>query len=624
MKITELKITKSALFGEELIVSFSDKMTCIMGGRGTGKTTILTLLKWCFTDDTLFTKTELNLIRSNLASGTVEAIVEAPNNQKYTFVKSWGDETYIKDSSGALLSNIESIFPVKLIDYFSSGSIEQIGTEPAQRMKIIDTAIGSRIEDVNRHITVLRAEIDKNQSEIFYSREEYKKINQEIQILSNSEAQLKEAQEILAKNTSNEKEKEEFDAGLARQKSRQIEANELRNLASMTSNLLDATNKYTGILFANQEQLSEKQSSSNSKINDYDTELKNLIERIRTAIGASVFDINDYRVKLDTFTKGVLSQHQAEEFQFAEVRKKLESNRELYQKVTALTDAVTKLGILKTRLQVIVEKGKSLISARNNLLEALKVYYYEKTKLRVQLAESLNNAIGKEIKIAVMPMGDKTSFENYIREIISLAKMKVTNEYLLWELSSPTDFLLAINNGKLADLATQLNLSVERMEIIGKTISLHDKKWELETVVCDDLVNFYLKVDSTNGQSAYRPTEHLSLGQRCTTILPILFSVSEIPLVIDQPEDNLDNRFIAETIHQIIRAAKNRRQLVFVTHNPNIPVVADAEHNIFISYDNSKSSIIASGTVEDVKEYIVGLLEGGKEAFTQRKICYEL
>jgi len=76
---------------------------------------------------------------------------------------------------------------------------------------------------------------------------------------------------------------------------------------------------------------------------------------------------------------------------------------------------------------------------------------------------------------------------------------------------------------------------------------------------------------------AYKDSTMLSTGQKCTTILPILLLESESPLLIDQPEDNLDNRFIYETVVKSVSEMKAKRQLLFVTHNPNIPVLGDAE-----------------------------------------------
>lgn len=120
----------------------------------------------------------------------------------------------------------------------------------------------------------------------------------------------------------------------------------------------------------------------------------------------------------------------------------------------------------------------------------------------------------------------------------------------------------------------------------------------------------------------YKATETLSTGQKCNAILPILLLDSDRPLLIDQPEDNLDNEFVHDTIVESIMRIKMNRQLVFVTHNPNIPVLAEAEKILVMESDGCAGHIRRTGSVDDCKENIVNILEGGEEAFKKRKTRY--
>src|SRR6185312_8410561 len=98
----------------------------------------------------------------------------------------------------------------------------------------------------------------------------------------------------------------------------------------------------------------------------------------------------------------------------------------------------------------------------------------------------------------------------------------------------------------------------------------------------------------------YKGAADLSTGQKCTTILPILLLDSDRPLLIDQPEDNLDNAFIYETVVRNIAGVKARRQLIFVTHNPNIPVLGDAERVFVTESDGQHGRLRTSGDVDKV------------------------
>ena len=165
-------------------------------------------------------------------------------------------------------------------------------------------------------------------------------------------------------------------------------------------------------------------------------------------------------------------------------------------------------------------------------------------------------------------------------------------------------------------------IDLVRSEALIKALSQSEMIFEIEALYCDDLPEFKLKIHNEgSSQDNYRNSDELSMGQRCTTVLPIIFAVSRNPLIIDQPEDNLDNKYISNQIHEIIRTQKCFRQLILITHNPNIPVLSSSEKNVFLRFDR-KSIVDKIGSVDDVKERIIELLEGGESAFKKRKEIY--
>lgn len=110
-----------------------------------------------------------------------------------------------------------------------------------------------------------------------------------------------------------------------------------------------------------------------------------------------------------------------------------------------------------------------------------------------------------------------------------------------------------------------------------------------------------------------------SAGQRAAAMLAFLLAHGDEPLVLDQPEDDLDNHLIYDLVVQQIRANKQRRQLIIVTHNPNIVVNGDAEmihaldfkHQCFVSKSGSLQN-------KDMREEVCKVMEGGKDAFERR------
>lgn len=131
-----------------------------------------------------------------------------------------------------------------------------------------------------------------------------------------------------------------------------------------------------------------------------------------------------------------------------------------------------------------------------------------------------------------------------------------------------------------------------------------------------------LKVDG-------KDLSELSPGERggLLLIFYLMLDRQDIPLVIDQPEDNLDNKSIYETLVTFIKQAKKRRQIILVTHNPNLAVVADAEQIIHVSIhkkDGKHDFDFFSGSIEDarINKAVVDILEGTMPAFDNRRLKY--
>lgn len=147
-----------------------------------------------------------------------------------------------------------------------------------------------------------------------------------------------------------------------------------------------------------------------------------------------------------------------------------------------------------------------------------------------------------------------------------------------------------------------------------------------------DLYNYVYGLDYITNRyeliSDNKTLDKLSPGERGALLLIfyLLLDMSDIPLVIDQPEDNLDNQSVAKVLVPFIQEAKKRRQIVMVTHNPNLAVVADSDQIIHMKIDkeNNNKVIVESAAIEDIKmnECVVTILEGTMDSFKKREEKY--
>ena len=108
-------------------------------------------------------------------------------------------------------------------------------------------------------------------------------------------------------------------------------------------------------------------------------------------------------------------------------------------------------------------------------------------------------------------------------------------------------------------------------------------------------------------------------------MLPLIALSETVPLIIDQPEDNLDNRMVGTTLTKILADLKERRQIIVATHNPNIVVGGDAEQVIVLDAPEAhRTTVGPSGSIDDPKiiDAVIAIMEGGKDAFLARERRY--
>ena len=126
----------------------------------------------------------------------------------------------------------------------------------------------------------------------------------------------------------------------------------------------------------------------------------------------------------------------------------------------------------------------------------------------------------------------------------------------------------------------------------------------LERVSLYDLPRLQItrQFEDAQGQKTFlrREFAKLSLGQQQSVLLALMLSAeSSCPLIIDQPEDNLDGEFIYATLVPVLRRAKERRQVIIVTHNPNVAVLGDAELIIVMKAFNDRGTIVSRGSIDN-------------------------
>jgi len=262
-----------------------------------------------------------------------------------------------------------------------------------------------------------------------------------------------------------------------------------------------------------------------------------------------------------------------------------------------------------------------LTKHRGELLDKLSELHDRIFNLRQRTAKEISSRLEPDIRVSITQFGERGDYAERLR--VALKGQGRHYKALVGRIEQnlpPRELVRLIERSAVSEIATALEARDEQADwLIDRMRAAEDGKLllDLEALQLEDRP----KIELCDG-GVYKDASTLSTGQKCTTILPILLLDSDRPLLIDQPEDNLDNAFIYETVVRNIGAVKAKRQLIFVTHNPNIPVLGDAECVFVTESDGQHGRLRTHGDVEKAKLEIEQILEGGAEAFLERKRRY--
>lgn len=381
-------------------------------------------------------------------------------------------------------------------------------------------------------------------------------------------------------------------------------------------------------------------------VSDIHKETKTIFDEINTTIGSlsGKLDVKGAAlVKLNGFLdqwKAILIQHKqkyvaakqkatSQEATLGQIQKIEDRLKEIRKTLTERKQGVFKTGDPETRFNALKEdwfyahKEKAdVLQAQCAKLGGLSDNNLKATLGRGKGTEGLEDVLKKMISGSSIRKEKIEELSKRIRE--SLDPVQVWHKILLeFELLANFD----PNNNPSVVLPTTLILSS-----IGYTANdlrkiaekINSENWiDLFLAQLDDLPFFEYKTR----EGEYMEFTDASAGQQATALMHVLLNQEGPPLVIDQPEDDLDNQMVSE-IATLIWQAKKKRQLMFTSHNANIVVNGDAELVVCCGYkvtaDQSKGEIKKQGAIDigEIRDEITAVMEGGEEAFKLRKEKY--
>ncbi len=618
-RILNLKVS-SNFFSDDFSLNFNDNLNTLIGGRGTGKSTLLEAIRYGL--DIPYQSVEakrraVEILTSNFSNGKIIIeVFSSRYNKKFTVERNFGQPQIIKNEDGSLsFLSVKDILPE--IKMFGQNEIFEFAEKTENHVKLIEQLLPELKDKLPEIQKLLR----ENRIKLIQTKE----ILDELETKFNREKQLQERLNNLKALGLDKKFEEQniYNKEEAIIKRSDSEFKEIQSLVEELERNISAVDLHYLSADALEDYINaEKLTSLKPAWEKFISEMQKAISIIRTAEKTFVTQSDEIKQQW---------QKAKEQFEneFQKLINKLPDSggrkgSDIAREYSQISKELSSMqGLTNQRVQN-KKLFDELIKKRKELLAALNSEIDERFDLIFKKIKSLNkNALNGKMQLEVKKWGNCKPLKDFLLNIEGLGEKK-----LQWINEQPSTFNILqfvkdIRESNESNFKETYHLTPGVASTLKKLPE--EKIWELEEIALTETVTIKLNVGDEENPT-FKEISELSSGQKCTAILNLLLLNNNDPLIIDQPEDNLDNAFIAENIVKELRIQKESRQFIFSTHNANIPVFGDAEWIGVMEIENGecllKDENIGSIDNKSLRPKIENILEGGKYAFETRRLKY--
>ena len=565
---------------------FSNNLTCLIGGRGSGKSTLGHLL---------FNRIGKNKERLEAINSPLLSLDLKPAPLKYLFDNSKCDGP--EQTEFFFQNEIEK----------AAKNLEQMSQMITSRLERLSSVDGENLEDLRKTCVILKMDItrllDAYDNIISIKNEMITKVNNI---------------DVLEKQTE------------------VIQSEEYKGYQKAIKQLTDAISGFNTYKTGYEELL--------AKLND----LTEYIDKLKwnneqgqdVAIGLkTVLNNNKEAIK----SKFLIYEKAYQEKKLGEQlsSKKLELSAFLKTKglsqenIQELTNANQIIAELKNEIGILMRKQEPYQKIYDNRVNCIQAYKssYEKYKTRYEdvskLLQSKLTALSLSNKNKDITFEIERDDESLINVIVALIKDNLKEE----NTNAGVIRKILFNEIKIEDYIENKQKIKERVEAES---GAEKHAQLLKELVNEDsfleqmylrLIKEYYDINNIRAQTKLggKILRNTSFGERCAIVISIIIAAGTNPILIDQPEDNLDSRFVTSSLVPLIRSQKHNRQIILITRDANIVIGGDAELINILDEKGNITDIIPS-TIENTgnREKYIWILDGGEEAFKKREQKYSI
>lgn len=594
-------------------VPFANDLTAFIGGRGTGKSTAIESLRYVLGIRPLGENAERDhsaVIADVVERGTiVELSVDAvsPIAGRYTIRRTVPDPPIVLDASG-FATELKPEDITGHVEIFGQHELAEVAEHPQHVAKLIARFSQEKLE-VN--VDEIRGKLADNRARLSELEGKQAKLEEELADVPRLEATVRQFAQADWPSRLTEQSRATQDEAMI---------NEARGRLDLASAAVEELVQHDVVQSLREQYEAIDDSPESTLLLEARKVTDDLSHTVEGALAAITSAIDAAGSKLDNIRERLTVRLAPKRAAHAEVVRTLKAEGHDPDRLIATQERLAHLVSRAPQRETLQRRHSSLAAERRTLLDELEA---AETAVRKHLGRSITaaNAATKGIVMAKpIASPDRDHLISIVDQHISNSR-KALLDIVRDDNFSPRQFVMLAREGNLKD---SYALSASQMSAI---VAAGDPFLrELEEASVERAVQVSLNVADGDSPAAYKALETLSKGQRATALLLLLLSVSKSPLVIDQPEDDLDNRFIYFGVVRHLRELKGKRQVIVSTHNANVPVLGDAELVITLEGDGQRGRVNPekSGSLDSpqVMRAAEDILEGGHLAFDTRRHLY--
>ncbi|MFE4500709.1 AAA family ATPase [Rhodococcus sp. NPDC056743] len=603
MWVSRIRVTGGFLSG--LDVPLSKGLNVVVGPRGAGKTTLLELLRHAVGAQ----HAERSKSAQQQREAFLDAVLEAGEVVVDVESDDGGRRLVVDVKGGGRRQDLSHSVLV-----LGQNELEEIASDATSRLNLLDLRTGASTDLPDRaEAAILTGEIFEIRTELEDRREESMKraglvadrellSSQEAALLGGSTAQLSELRESLS-----QAEERVIQTGqdLERIESVRIEIADL--LVSQTrqvDRMAVITDRADDLPTA-------------TAVRDVLAQATNLSQRVVQAF-------QDAQTGLAAASAETREENIAARENAAPIREELERAEAGLGQITAqlrnIDAAVRSLDGNDVVIRDLEARQANLVQRRAARLDLAERAEEDLFDRRAEVARSTTSQIANNVVVVVDHLADASEFRNYLQEALRGTSTRSALIGAVADSVLPRQLMEMVEDRDSNGLAAVADIAVDRAHKLIENLNTIDTLQGLTQITLTDSVDFRL-----NDGSVDKSVDALSTGQKCAVTLPIVLSEPERTLILDQPEDHLDNAFlVTNVVSGLIARRQNGAQTIVATHNANIPVLGSADNVIVLTSDGRVGSIDVRGPfdMDEVVDRITRFMEGGRDAFARRSAFY--